>query len=105
MRFRETPLQGAHVVEIEPHADSRGLFARTWCSREFAAHALPDRVAQVSISVNLRRGTVRGMHWQLPPSRESKLVRCTRGAIYDVIIDMRPTSPTYLRHFGIELTS
>jgi dTDP-4-dehydrorhamnose 3,5-epimerase len=103
MRFRETPLSGAFVVDIEPHADERGFFARTWCSREFAAQGLEHEVVQVSISRNLRRGAVRGMHLQLPPSRESKLVRCARGAIYDVIIDLRPESATYLQHFALEL--
>lgn len=105
MRFRETPLPGAFIVEIEAHTDLRGFFARTWCTREFAAHGLRDAVVQVSISRNERRGTVRGMHLQLPPSREAKLVRCTRGAIYDVIIDLRPESPTFLRQFGVELTA
>ncbi len=103
MQFRETPLLGAFVVQIEAHADSRGFFARTWCAREFAAHGLRDVCVQASVSRNERRGTVRGMHMQLPPSREAKLVRATRGAIYDVIVDLRPDSPTYLRHFGIEL--
>jgi dTDP-4-dehydrorhamnose 3,5-epimerase len=104
VRFSESPLAGAYVVEIEAHEDSRGLFARTWCQREFAAHGLPVEVAQESISFNRQRGTVRGMHLQLPPSREAKLVRCTRGAIYDVIVDLRPGSPTFLQHFGIELS-
>ena len=103
MKFRETPLSGAFVVDIEPHLDERGFFARTWCSQEFAAQGLEHALVQVSISRNARRGTVRGMHLQLPPSRESKLVRCTRGSIYDVIIDLRPESPTYLRHFALEL--
>jgi dTDP-4-dehydrorhamnose 3,5-epimerase len=103
MKFRETPLSGAFVVDIEPHADERGFFARTWCSQEFAGHGLEHALVQASISQNVRRGTVRGMHLQLPPSHESKFVRCTRGAIYDVIIDLRPESPTYLQHFGVEL--
>ena len=103
MKFRETPLSGAFVVDIEPHIDERGFFARTWCSQEFAAQGLEHGLVQASISRNARRGTVRGMHLQLPPSRESKLVRCTRGSIYDVIIDLRPESPTYLRHFALEL--
>ena len=105
MRFRETPLPGAFVVDIEANADSRGFFARTWCAREFAAQGLRDVCVQASISRNERKGTVRGMHMQLPPSEESKLVRCTRGSIHDVIVDMRPSSPTYLRHFGVELDS
>jgi dTDP-4-dehydrorhamnose 3,5-epimerase len=103
VKFRATPLAGAFIVAIEPQADMRGYFARTWCSREFAAQGLPAQIVQTSVSRNLRRGTVRGMHMQLPPSREGKLVSCLRGAIHDVIIDMRPQSPTYLRHFAIDL--
>lgn len=105
MRFRETPLRAAFMVEVEPHSDERGFFTRTWCAREFAAHGLQDMQVQTSISHNKRRGTVRGMHLQLPPSREAKLVRCTRGAIYDVIIDLRPDSRTYLQHFALELSA
>ncbi|HKR37545.1 MAG TPA: dTDP-4-dehydrorhamnose 3,5-epimerase family protein [Steroidobacteraceae bacterium] len=105
MQFQQTSLRGAFVVSLEPYADSRGFFARTWCAREFAAHGLPDTLVQSSMSHSERRGTVRGMHVQLPPSREAKLVRCTRGAIYDVIVDMDPDSPTFLRHFGIELSA
>jgi dTDP-4-dehydrorhamnose 3,5-epimerase len=105
MRFRETPISGVFVIEIEAHADERGFFARTWCAREFGAHGIADALVQTSISRNERRGTVRGMHMQLPPSRETKLVRCTRGAIYDVAVDLRPESPTFLRHFGVELAA
>jgi dTDP-4-dehydrorhamnose 3,5-epimerase len=105
MHFQQTSLRGALVVSQEAFADSRGFFARTWCSREFAAHGLPDTLVQSSMSHSAHRGTVRGMHVQLPPSREAKLVRCTRGAIYDVIVDMDPDSPSFLRHFGIELSA
>ncbi len=105
MKFCTTALQGAFVVRLEPHPDSRGYFARAWCSREFAARGLPPQIVQTNISRNTRRGTLRGMHLQLPPSREGKLVGCLRGAICDVIIDLRPTSPTYLRHFAVELTA
>jgi dTDP-4-dehydrorhamnose 3,5-epimerase len=105
MRFDPTPLAGAFIVTIEPHADVRGYFARTWCSREFGAQGLATQIVQTSISHNLRRGTVRGMHLQLPPSQEGKLVSCLSGAIHDVIIDMRPQSPTYLQYFGIDLTA
>ncbi len=105
MQFRETSLPGVFVVEIEPKRDARGFFARTWCAREFADHGLADVSVQVGMSRNERRGTVRGMHMQLAPSQESKLVRCTRGNIFDVAIDLRPHSPTYLRHFGIELSA
>jgi dTDP-4-dehydrorhamnose 3,5-epimerase len=105
VRFDETPLTGAFVVEIQPHECNRGYFARTWCTREFADHGLPAQFVQASVSHNIRRGTLRGMHLQLPPSEEGKLVRCTRGCIYDVIVDLRPGSPTYLRRFGVELAS
>ena len=92
-------------MEIQPHECNRGYFARTWCTREFADHGLPAQFVQASVSHNIRRGTLRGMHLQLPPSEEGKLVRCTRGCIYDVIVDLRPGSPTYLRRFGVELAS
>ncbi len=105
MRFEETPLPGVFVVEIEPHRDHRGYFARTWCTKEFTSAGLPTRAVQASVSHNERRGTLRGMHMQLLPSQEGKLVRCTRGRIYDVIVDLRPSSPTYLQHFGVELTA
>jgi len=105
MKFRETPLAGAYHVEIEPNSDERGFFARTWCANEFAEQGLSPAVAQTSISRNERKGTVRGMHMQLPPSQESKLVRCIRGAIHDVIIDMRPDSASYLCHYGVDLSA
>ncbi len=92
-------------MEIEPHRDHRGFFARSWCAREFAAHGLPDSFVQMNLSRNLSRGILRGMHMQLPPSREGKLVRCTQGRIFDVIIDLRPGSVTYLQHFGVELAA
>jgi dTDP-4-dehydrorhamnose 3,5-epimerase len=103
--FEETALPGAFIVKIEPHGDVRGYFSRTWCAREFAAHGLPAGFVQASLSHNHKRGTVRGMHTQLPPSQEGKLVQCTRGAIHDVIIDLRPDSPAYLRHVGVDLTA
>jgi dTDP-4-dehydrorhamnose 3,5-epimerase len=105
MRFGETPLRGAFVIEIEPHADIRGYFTRTWCAQEFEQHGLPSCLVQASMSRNLRRGTVRGMHTQLPPSQEGKVVSCIRGRIYDVIVDVRPGSPTFLKHFGVELSA
>jgi dTDP-4-dehydrorhamnose 3,5-epimerase len=103
VRFESTPLAGAYVLNIEPNRDHRGYFARTWCTNEFAGEGLPRNVVQASLSHNDKRGTVRGMHLQLPPSQEGKLVRCIRGRIYDVIVDLRPSSTTYLRHFGVEL--
>ena len=105
MIFTETALPGAYVIDLEPQADERGFFARAWCAREFAARGLESRLVQSSISVTTRRGTLRGMHYQAPPHAEVKLVRCTRGAVFDVIIDLRPDSATYLRPFGVELTA
>src|SRR5262245_64558680 len=97
MTFRETDLAGVWTLEIEPSPDERGFFARTWCRREFEAHGLNSGLAQCSVSFNRRRGTVRGMHWQAAPHAEAKLVRCTRGAIYDVALDVRRSSPTFGR--------
>jgi dTDP-4-dehydrorhamnose 3,5-epimerase len=105
MIFRETPLQGAYVVEIDRLADGRGFFARTWCQREFENAGLISRLVQASISYNIRKGTLRGLHFQKAPSREAKLVRVTQGAIFDVIVDLRPDSNTFLKHFAIALDS
>jgi dTDP-4-dehydrorhamnose 3,5-epimerase len=105
MLFTETGLPGALVVDAETQVDDRGFFARSWCSREFEARGLNAGIAQCNVSGNITKGTLRGMHYQVPPHAEVKLVRCTKGAIYDVIIDLRDASPTYLRHFGIELTA
>jgi dTDP-4-dehydrorhamnose 3,5-epimerase len=104
MKFDPTPLAGAFVLELEQRSDDRGFFARSFCAKEFEQHGLKAFVAQANVSFNYKRGTLRGMHYQLPPAAETKLIRCTRGAIYDVIIDLRPESPSYLQHFGIELT-
>jgi len=105
MKFTPAPLAGAFVVDIDANEDERGLFARTWCEQEFAAQGLDSRLRQASFSRNRRRGTVRGMHLQLPPSREAKLVRCVRGRILDVIVDLRPDSATFGQHFGVELSA
>lgn len=105
MRFEPTKLSGAFIVEIEPHEDSRGSFARTFCAREFSERGLASVFVQSSISFNRKRGTLRGLHYQQPPACEVKLVRCTAGAIYDVIVDLRPDSPTYLQHVGVELNA
>src|SRR5690606_2515785 len=104
MIFTETKLAGASILDLEPREDPRGFFARTFCRAEFEAHGLKPDVAQCNLSWNHRAGTMRGMHYQLPPAAETKLVRCTRGAVYDVIVDLRPGSPTYLQHVGVELT-
>ena len=105
MIFRETTLKCAFVIEIEKFEDKRGFFARAWCQKEVEANGLVSRVVQTNISFNKKRGTLRGMHYQVAPYEEIKLVRCTRGAIYDVIIDMRPDSPTFRKWTGEELTA
>ena len=103
MRFTETHIVGVMGITVEPYVDERGFFARTWCRQDFAGRGLPDPMVQASMSHNTRRGTVRGMHFQWPPSREAKLVRCESGSIYDVVIDLRPDSTTFLSHFGTVL--
>ena len=105
MIFVATPLAGAYTVEIERRNDDRGFFARTWCRREFAEMGLNADLAQCNLSYTRERGTLRGMHWQAAPHSEAKLVRCTRGAIWDAIIDLRCDSPSYMQHFGVELTA
>jgi dTDP-4-dehydrorhamnose 3,5-epimerase len=105
VRFTPAPLDGAWLVEIEPIEDERGFFARSFCAAELEARGLCSQVAQCSVSFNRRRGTLRGMHLQRPPHAEVKLVRCTRGAIFDVILDLRPDSPTRLAWAGYELTA
>jgi dTDP-4-dehydrorhamnose 3,5-epimerase len=105
VRFEELALKGAYLIKLEPAADERGFFARTFCTEEFAAHGLVLSVAQASISFNRRRGTVRGMHFSVAPHAETKLVRCTAGAVYDVIVDVRPDSASYLAAIGVELSA
>ena len=104
MIFTPTPLPGVFVVETEKHADERGYFARTWCAREFAEHGIDVPLVQSSISFNRQRGTLRGMHVDGPPCEEVKLVRCTRGALFDVAIDLRRQSPAYRKHVAVTLT-
>ena len=101
------PLTLAKAFLVKPHRleDDRGFFARTWCAREFAEHGLEPSLSQCSISFNKGRGTLRGLHYQAPPYAEAKLVRCTRGAVFDVIVDLRPASSTYLRHCTVTLTA
>jgi dTDP-4-dehydrorhamnose 3,5-epimerase len=103
MFFRPLDIPGAALVTIDRKVDSRGFFARSFCAEEFRAQGLPSRFVQWSISHNERQGTVRGMHFQWPPSREGKLVRCVRGRLFDVLIDLRPHSPTYLEHRAVLL--
>jgi dTDP-4-dehydrorhamnose 3,5-epimerase len=105
MKFHQTKLPGVYEICIEPIADSRGFFARSWCQKEFAAHGLNSSLAQCNISFNTRKGTLRGVHYQVQPFLETKLVRCTRGAIYDVIVDLRPASPTFKQWAAIVLTA
>src|SRR4051812_20990609 len=104
MIFTETKLSGAYVIDLEKMEDGRGFFARVWDAKEFEAHGLETRLAQANTSFNKRKGTLRGMHMQRPPHDEAKMVRCTRGALYDVIIDLRADSPTYKQWTGIELS-
>ena len=103
MLFENLAIPGAASIRIERRTDPRGFFARTFCRDEFAAHGLPAEFLQASISYNERRGTLRGMHFQWPPSREGKLVRCIRGRLLDVLLDLRPESPYYLRHLAVPL--
>jgi dTDP-4-dehydrorhamnose 3,5-epimerase len=105
LKFIETQLSGAYVIELEEISDNRGFFARSFCAREFEAHGLNPAVLQSNLSYNHLKGTLRGMHFQAPPAAETKLVRCTAGSIWDVIVDIRPSSPTYLQHFGVELSA
>jgi dTDP-4-dehydrorhamnose 3,5-epimerase len=98
--FTETGLKGAFILDLEPREDERGFFARSWCREEFEAHGLNPALAQCNVSFNKRRGTLRGMHYQADPFGEAKLVRCTAGSVYDVIIDLRPGSPTFKQHVG-----
>lgn len=104
MIFRETALKGAFVIEAERIEDERGFFARTWCAQEFAAHGLNQQLVQCSISFNKHKGTLRGMHYQAAPYEEAKLVRCTKGSIFDVIVDLRPHSSTYAKHLSVVLS-
>jgi dTDP-4-dehydrorhamnose 3,5-epimerase len=104
MIFTETKLSGAYVIDLEPHHDERGFFARAWCETEFTEHGLNPCIKQCNISFNPKEGTLRGMHYQADPYGEVKLVRCTMGKIYDVIIDIRPDSSSYKQHFSIELS-
>jgi dTDP-4-dehydrorhamnose 3,5-epimerase len=105
MIFTPTDLKDAFLVDIEPRPDARGFFARAWCRREFETYGLSGTVAQSNIGVSPRKGTLRGLHYQLAPHEEVKLVRCTRGGVYDVIVDLRPQSSTYKRWLGVELSA
>jgi dTDP-4-dehydrorhamnose 3,5-epimerase len=101
--FTETELSGAFVIDLERREDDRGYFARAFCQNEFAAQGLKPVIAQANVAYNRAAGTLRGMHFQFPPAAETKVVRCTRGAIIDIIVDLRPESPSYLRHVAVHL--
>jgi len=105
MKWIGTPIEGAHVIEPEPIADERGFFARIWCAEEFASRGLNPHISQCSVSFNARKGTLRGMHYQAEPYAEAKLVRCSAGAIFDVIVDLRRASATFCKSFSVELTA
>jgi len=103
MKFESLGIHQAQLVRIEPREDDRGFFARTFCAYEFAAAGISSHAVQESVSYNVVRGTLRGLHFQWPPSTEGKLVRCVKGAIFDVLLDLRPASPTYLQHLSLHL--
>jgi dTDP-4-dehydrorhamnose 3,5-epimerase len=103
--FSETKLSGAFVIDLERREDERGFFARAFCQHEFEEHGLKPVIAQANIGFNRQRGCVRGMHFQYPPAAETKTVRCTRGAVLDIIVDLRPESPTFLEHVEVELSA
>jgi len=105
MKFLSTPLDGARLIELDRLGDDRGFFARVFCEREFVADSLVSQFVQVNNSLSADKGTLRGMHYQLAPNAETKLVRCIRGALWDVILDLRPDSPTFGQHFGAELSA
>ena len=105
MKFQETKLAGVFELQIEPHSDERGFFARTWCEKEFKDKGLNPALVQCSISLNTRKGTLRGMHYQAAPFPETKVVRCTQGAIYDVVLDLRPASVTFKDWIGVVLSA
>ena len=105
MIFNRTKLEGAYIIEIEKHGDERGFFSRSWCNKELEDHGLNSKMVQANIGFSLKKGTLRGLHFQMPPYQEVKVVRCTMGAIFDVIVDLRPDSPTYKQWVSVELNS
>ena len=105
MIFIKTKLKGVFIIELEKHEDERGYFARAWCKKEFEVHGLNPNIVQANIAFSMQKGTLRGMHYQIGPYQEAKLVRCIRGAVFDVIIDLRPNSITYCKWLGVELSS
>jgi dTDP-4-dehydrorhamnose 3,5-epimerase len=104
MKFTETPLAGAYVIELEPHQDERGLFARMFCQKEFAKIGFDKQIVQINYSLTRQRGTIRGMHYQIPPASEVKMIRCVQGTVFDVMVDLRAGSPTFIKWHGVELS-
>lgn len=105
MEFTPTAVEGAFIIDLNPIGDDRGFFTRTYCAREFREHGIHPRIAQCNLCFNHQKGTLRGLHYQVAPAAESKLVRCLRGAIHDIIVDLRPESPSFLQHVAVELSS
>jgi dTDP-4-dehydrorhamnose 3,5-epimerase len=105
MRFTETKVKGAFLIDLDPRSDNRGFFARSWCMNEFRERGLVSHIAQINVASTLKRGSVRGLHFQTSPHEEAKTVRCTRGAVYDVVVDLRPSSPTHKAWAGFELSA
>jgi len=105
MIFKALPLYGSYIIELERKQDERGFFARAWCKNEFSTRGLSSEFVQFNISYNFKKGTLRGIHYQIEPHQEDKIVRCTKGAVYDVIIDIRPESPTYKKWFSVEISA
>lgn len=103
MKFIETPLKNAFVIELEKHGDDRGFFARTFCKKEFAEIGLDNEIVQINNSLSIGKATLRGIHYQLPPKAETKIVKCIKGSLWDVMVDLRPESPTFLKWYGTEL--
>lgn len=105
MVFTETPIKGAFIIDLQPHTDKRGFFARVFCARELATIGIKMQIVQTNLSFNRKKGTLRGLHYSVPPAAEAKLVRCLKGGIFDVIVDIRKDSPTFLTKFALELTA
>ncbi len=105
MKFHQTPVQGAWLIELEANGDDRGFFGRAFCTEEFKAHGIDMPVVQANLANTVQRGTLRGLHYQVAPAAEAKLMRCVRGSVFDVLVDVREDSPTYLKWFGVELSA
>jgi dTDP-4-dehydrorhamnose 3,5-epimerase len=104
MKFTETPLKNSYIIELEPHSDNRGFFERLFCKEEFLTIGFSKEIVQINHSFSKRKGTLRGMHYQLPPNTETRIIKCIRGSVFDIAVDLRKNSPTFLKWFGVELT-